>query len=147
MAADFRLWKLVERRVLSTYYLFIYMITSVLTWSLEYCKYFDYTLLFLVSLQIRVVCLSDTHSLTSHMKRPIPNGDILIHAGDFTRCGNMKEVRVQERVVVRGDTYMTSALSGGGELPNTWQTLLIGCVNAWQRGEGVQNPENFADVI
>ena len=47
------------------------------------------------------------------MKRPIPNGDILIHAGDFTRCGNMKEVRVQERVVVRGDTYMTSALSGG----------------------------------
>ena len=80
-------------------------------------RYFDYTLLFLVSLQIRVVCLSDTHSLTSHMKRPIPNGDILIHAGDFTRCGNMKEVRVQERVVVRGDTYMTSALSGGGGYP------------------------------
>lgn len=43
--------------------------------------------------KIRVVCLSDTHSLTSHMKRPIPTGDIFIHAGDFTRCGNMKEVR------------------------------------------------------
>merc|ERR1719367_338238 len=43
--------------------------------------------------KIRVVCLSDTHSLTSHMKRPIPNGDIFIHAGDFTRCGSMKEVR------------------------------------------------------
>ena len=25
--------------------------------------------------------------------RKIPAGDILIHAGDFTRCGNLKEVR------------------------------------------------------
>ena len=25
--------------------------------------------------------------------RPIPDGDILIHAGDFTRCGHLQEVR------------------------------------------------------
>ena len=35
--------------------------------------------------QARVVCIADTHSLTSHIKRSIPNGDIFIHAGDFTR--------------------------------------------------------------
>ena len=43
--------------------------------------------------KIRIVCISDTHSLTSHLKRTIPDGDILIHAGDFTRCGHLQEVR------------------------------------------------------
>lgn len=42
--------------------------------------------------QVRFVCMSDTHSLTSHLKFDIPNGDIFIHAGDFTRCGGEEEV-------------------------------------------------------
>lgn len=41
---------------------------------------------------VRVVCMSDTHSLTSHIKFEIPDGDIFIHAGDFTRCGGENEV-------------------------------------------------------
>lgn len=41
----------------------------------------------------RVVCMSDTHSLTSHIKFEIPDGDIFIHAGDFTKCGLRSEVR------------------------------------------------------
>lgn len=40
----------------------------------------------------RVVCMSDTHSLTPHLKFDIPDGDIFIHAGDFTKCGHDKEV-------------------------------------------------------
>lgn len=40
----------------------------------------------------RIVCMSDTHSLTSHLKFEVPQGDIFIHAGDFTRCGQLKEV-------------------------------------------------------
>uniref|UniRef100_A0A1I8NXL7 Calcineurin-like phosphoesterase domain-containing protein n=1 Tax=Stomoxys calcitrans TaxID=35570 RepID=A0A1I8NXL7_STOCA len=40
----------------------------------------------------RVVCMSDTHSLTHYMKFDIPDGDIFIHAGDFTKCGRMVEV-------------------------------------------------------
>lgn len=36
--------------------------------------------------------MSDTHSLTPHIKFNIPNGDIFIHAGDFTRCGAEEEV-------------------------------------------------------
>ena len=37
--------------------------------------------------------MSDTHSLTSHIKQTIPDGDVFIHAGDFTRCGSLPEVR------------------------------------------------------
>ena len=39
----------------------------------------------------RIVCISDTHSMTSHMAKGVPDGDVLIHAGDFTRCGHMSE--------------------------------------------------------
>ncbi|KAL1456244.1 hypothetical protein WDU94_000989 [Cyamophila willieti] len=42
--------------------------------------------------KVRVVCMSDTHSLTPHIKFPIPDGDVFIHAGDFTRCGGEDEV-------------------------------------------------------
>ena len=37
--------------------------------------------------------MADTHSLTSHLKQDIPDGDVFIHAGDFTRCGSVSEVR------------------------------------------------------
>ena len=33
---------------------------------------------------------------------------------------------------------------GWGGLPRAWQTVLIGCVNAWQGGEGDQKPQKFA---
>jgi hypothetical protein len=38
-------------------------------------------------LGIRVVCISDTHG--DHEKLVLPTGDILIHAGDFTRFGRV----------------------------------------------------------
>jgi len=43
--------------------------------------------------KVRVVCMSDTHSLHSHLRRSVPAGDIFIHAGDFTRCGHIDEVK------------------------------------------------------
>lgn len=36
--------------------------------------------------------MSDTHSLTPFIQFDIPNGDIFIHAGDFTKCGSLQEV-------------------------------------------------------
>lgn len=39
---------------------------------------------------MRIVCLSDTHSL--HKRVSIPDGDILVHAGDFTHHGEPSEV-------------------------------------------------------
>ena len=41
---------------------------------------------------IRIVCVSDTHSQTSKMKHVVPDGDVLIHAGDFTLTGHILEV-------------------------------------------------------
>ncbi|KAG4078701.1 hypothetical protein HA402_015291 [Bradysia odoriphaga] len=43
--------------------------------------------------KVRIVCMSDTHSLTPYIKFDVPDGDIFIHAGDFTKCGKMEEVQ------------------------------------------------------
>ncbi len=39
---------------------------------------------------MRIVCLSDTHSL--HEEVSVPDGDILVHAGDFTERGSLEDV-------------------------------------------------------
>ncbi|KAK3988548.1 putative rhamnogalacturonate lyase C [Cladorrhinum sp. PSN332] len=43
---------------------------------------------------IRVVCLSDTHTLTLPPSS-IPDGDLLIHCGDLTNDGTPEEIQVQ----------------------------------------------------
>ncbi|MBK04634.1 MAG: metallophosphoesterase [Deltaproteobacteria bacterium] len=40
---------------------------------------------------MRIVAISDTH--TKHNQFDIPDGDVLIHAGDFTSRGKQKEIR------------------------------------------------------
>jgi predicted phosphodiesterase len=64
---------------------------------------------------IRVVCISDTHT---HIPEDVPEGDILIHAGDMTDAGSVAEIQRQidwlaslphkEIVVISGnhDTYL-----------------------------------------
>lgn len=42
--------------------------------------------------KIRIVCMSDTHALTKHLKFSVPEGDIFIHAGDFSACGSLNEI-------------------------------------------------------
>ena len=41
---------------------------------------------------IRIVCISDTHNRTPPS---IPNGDILIHAGDLSQGGTVPEIQAQ----------------------------------------------------
>ena len=41
---------------------------------------------------MRIVCISDTHSLQKDMVHPIPEGDVLIHAGDISNKGGEKDV-------------------------------------------------------
>ncbi|KAG8167166.1 hypothetical protein KVR01_002855 [Diaporthe batatas] len=41
---------------------------------------------------IRVVCLSDTHD---QIVRDVPDGDLLIHAGDLTNSGSAKDIQKQ----------------------------------------------------
>jgi predicted MPP superfamily phosphohydrolase len=40
---------------------------------------------------IRIVCISDTHTHTPQ----IPDGDLLIHAGDLTNAGTVKDIQAQ----------------------------------------------------
>ncbi|GAB5363954.1 hypothetical protein AAMO2058_000927600 [Amorphochlora amoebiformis] len=40
---------------------------------------------------VRFVCISDTHG--DHDRMEIPTGDVLIHAGDFTRFGSIEEIK------------------------------------------------------
>jgi len=42
---------------------------------------------------MRIVCISDTHSLHNGMLYNIPQGDILIHSGDCTNVGRQNDVR------------------------------------------------------
>lgn len=41
---------------------------------------------------IRIVCLSDTHDL---VPRNVPDGDLLIHAGDLTNAGTAHDIQAQ----------------------------------------------------
>ncbi|KAJ3045222.1 hypothetical protein HDV00_011093 [Rhizophlyctis rosea] len=63
---------------------------------------------------LRIVCISDTHTL----QWPIPDGDLIIHAGDLTNKGTVSELQAQidwlsslphaHKVVISGnhDTYL-----------------------------------------
>lgn len=42
---------------------------------------------------MRIVCISDSHLIHDEMAVPIPDGDLLIHAGDFTFNGTLDQVR------------------------------------------------------
>jgi calcineurin-like phosphoesterase family protein len=42
---------------------------------------------------MRIVCISDTHSLHEKMYHEIPKGDLLLHSGDCTNVGKEKDVR------------------------------------------------------
>lgn len=39
---------------------------------------------------MKIVCISDTHYLHAHT--PVPNGDLLIHAGDVSTIGDLAEI-------------------------------------------------------
>ena len=39
----------------------------------------------------KIVCISDTHCMHRALTNDIPVGDILIHAGDFTRYGTLSD--------------------------------------------------------
>ena len=43
---------------------------------------------------MRIVCISDTHSLHKKMENygPLPKGDVLVHAGDCTNRGSQRDV-------------------------------------------------------
>jgi Icc-related predicted phosphoesterase len=65
--------------------------------------------------KIRILCISDTHTYTNDLK--LPECDIFIHAGDFTRRGTLNEIKefnnflktikAKERIVIAGNHEIT----------------------------------------
>jgi len=41
---------------------------------------------------MKIVCISDTHCLHDRLYHPIPMGDVLVHAGDFSRTGTLEQI-------------------------------------------------------
>lgn len=62
--------------------------------------------------KIRIVAMSDTHSLTRHLKFDVPDGDIFIHAGDFSATGKLNEI-------VEFNTWL-------GDLPHKHKLVICG---------------------
>lgn len=42
---------------------------------------------------MKIVCMSDTHCLHEKMKYKVPDGDMVVHAGDFTGSGTIQQIR------------------------------------------------------
>ena len=42
--------------------------------------------------RVRFVCISDTHAQAEKIRKDLPPGDVLVHAGDFTNTGTPNEV-------------------------------------------------------
>lgn len=66
---------------------------------------------------VRFVCISDTHGWHEKLSCPLPDGDVLLHAGDFSNCGKLAEVErfgrwlasqpFQRKIVIAGNHELT----------------------------------------
>eukprot|EP00128_Syssomonas_multiformis_P009588 Colp12_sorted_trinity150504_noHs@30605 len=75
---------------------------------------------------IRFVCISDTHTKTDQLR--VPDGDVLLHAGDFTQEGKQKDVEAfnewlgklphKHKIVIAGNHDISF---DEGAYPNLWR--------------------------
>lgn len=65
---------------------------------------------------VRFVCISDTHSAIERMRYPIPDGDVLLHAGDFTKRGLAEEVDAFSRFLATLPHRHKFVIAGNHEL-------------------------------
>jgi Icc-related predicted phosphoesterase len=74
---------------------------------------------------MRIVVISDLHGLCRKMEHPIPEGDVLIVAGDITNCGELYQLE--------NFNYWLS------ELPHTHKCIIAGnhdwCFDNFQKSE------------
>ncbi|RZF43641.1 hypothetical protein LSTR_LSTR009238 [Laodelphax striatellus] len=84
--------------------------------------------------KVRIVCMSDTHSKTSkfHFDK-IPDGDIFIHAGDFTFFGRADEV-------IQFNEWL-------GKLPHKYKIVIAGNHELWFDENFVSGRENESETL
>lgn len=80
---------------------------------------------------IRVVCISDTHS---KIPAEIPDGDLLVHAGDLTNSGTSADIQAQ--------------IDWLNSLPHTHKVAISGNHDAWldSRSRSTLNPPDRGDL-
>lgn len=66
---------------------------------------------------MRIVCISDTHSQHSNITDPIPEGDVLVHAGDFTGIGLEHQIKSFDEWI--------------GSLPHRHKIVIAGGHDLW----------------
>ncbi len=77
---------------------------------------------------IKIVCISDTHTRTNNLE--LPKGDILIHAGDFSYSGEIREIKkfcdflnqqdFKYKVIIAGNHDLTFDQEKYDELISKW---------------------------
>ncbi len=80
---------------------------------------------------MRIVCISDTHSLHDRIK--VPDGDLLIHAGDSTYVGTIKELKDFNRYLSRLPHKYKIVIAGNHEVelelhPEKAKKQLTSCI-------------------
>ncbi|KAL8651640.1 MAG: hypothetical protein Q9210_003142 [Variospora velana] len=82
---------------------------------------------------IHIVCISDTHGT----QPPIPQGDILLHAGDLTQWGTFSEIQAQltwlsnqphkYKVIIAGNHDLLFDANFRIEHPERWEQAMNAC--------------------
>uniref|UniRef100_A0A914DHY1 Calcineurin-like phosphoesterase domain-containing protein n=1 Tax=Acrobeloides nanus TaxID=290746 RepID=A0A914DHY1_9BILA len=62
--------------------------------------------------KVRFVCISDTHEQLDKLLPHIPNGDVLVHCGDFTNTGDREELEEFNKAI--------------GKLPHPYKIVVAG---------------------
>ncbi|KAL5341735.1 Metallo-dependent phosphatase-like protein [Aspergillus crustosus] len=91
-------------------------------------------------LTARVVCISDTHNT----KPSLPDGDILIHAGDLTQSGTKKELEAQINWLHQQPHQLKVVIAGNHELCLDRHSSLY---NHDTEGAGKEEPIDWKSLI
>ena len=89
-----------------------------------------------------MVCMSDTHSKLYQLEHAIPDGDVFVHAGDFSQLGRRKEVLAfndflgglphRHKVVIAGNHECSFDPVGSGrhrpDVDEDMSELLTNCI-------------------
>jgi 3',5'-cyclic AMP phosphodiesterase CpdA len=86
---------------------------------------------------LKIVCISDTHN--HHRELELPSGDLLIHAGDFTKFGKdehasdfdlwLSELPFSNKIVVGGNHECSNLRP-----PQKFQKAITHATFLWQQG-------------
>lgn len=80
--------------------------------------------------KVRFVCISDTHEKMSEILPLVPDGDVLIHAGDFTNYGDVGEVCKFNAELGNGlfflHFWLNSSVVISAKLPHKYKIVIAG---------------------